>query len=78
MDLVSIVFVICVTTYLSLPSTTVANPCFYLFGKYHWSGYILAVSIGWFALAAWTIANTNVFLVVSYLLSTTATLKLLA
>ena len=77
LDLFKIGFVICIISYLSLPSTTVANTCFHFFGKYHWSGYIFAVSIGWFVFAACTLANTNVFLVVSYLLSTSATLKLL-
>ena len=78
LELGSFGFGICVLLYVSLPTSTIANTCFHLFGTYHWSGYIFAVSLGWYSMAASTIANTNVFLVLSYLLSSTSTLKLLA
>ena len=66
-------FVVCIILYMAHPSVTIANPGFYLFGKYHWSGYVFALSLGWIALIGWAVVNVHVFLTFAYLLGTKST-----
>ena len=71
-------FVVCIILFLAHPATTIANPGFYLFGKYHWSGYVFALLLGWMALIGWAIINVHTFLTFAYLLSTKSSVNFLA
>ena len=71
-------YVVCIIIYLAHPATTISNPGFYIFGKYHWSGYVFALSFGRIAVIGWALVNVHVFLIFSYLLTTVSTVDFLA
>ena len=72
---ISGVCVLCALIWVSFPNFECVNLGFYLFGKYHWSGYIYAPVVAWLTNKRLKVANIIIYIHLAYFITTVSNLK---